>query len=296
MTHKQWQLDIKGRTVHGLEAGEGPLVLCLHGFPDQPVTFARQLDALANAGFHAVAPYMRGYHPDMLSPDDSYQTAALAREAIELIAGLGYREATVFGHDWGAAVAALSAVLAPETVTALVTAAVPYGNKLGESFITDPAQQRRSWYMFFFQSPLAEMAVAYDELAFIRRLWNDWSPTWDFTDEDIAPVLETLQDPAVLKAALTYYRCALNPDFQKAAHAELQGRAGELIKVPSLHLHGGEDGCIGVDMTAGMGAFFAAEFELEILPDCGHFLHREDPQTVNERLLQFLKRHASMSP
>lgn len=270
-------------------------MLCLHGFPDQPVTFASQMDALADAGFHAVAPFMRGYHIDMLSPDDSYQTAALAKEAIELIDALGYSEATIFGHDWGAAVAALSAVVAPEKVTGLITAAVPYGNKLGESFITDPAQQRRSWYMFFFQSALAETAVAFDELAFIRRLWQDWSPSWGFTDADIDPVLDTLSEPAVLNAALTYYRCALNPDYHKAAHAELQGRAGEPIKVPSLHLHGGEDGCIGVDMTAGMGQFFAAEFELEILPNCGHFLHREDPHTVNERVLQFVRRHASMA-
>ena len=294
MTVTNWQKQLSDKTVHGISAGRGPLVLCLHGFPDHPSTFTSQLNALAAAGFHAVAPYMRGYHPDMLSPDDTYQTAALAEDAIELIEGLGYDEAVVFGHDWGAAVAALTTVFAPQKVRALITAAVPYGNKLGEAFITNPTQQRLSWYMFFFQSPLAEMAVAHNDLTFIRRLWQDWSPSWDFADDDIQPVLETLRDPQVLNAALTYYRCALNPDYQKAAFAERQARGGEPIKVPSLHLHGGEDGCIGVDMTAGMAQFYEAAFELEILPHCGHFLHREDAAAVNERLLQFLKRHASM--
>ena len=249
---------------------------------------------LAEAGYRGVAPYLRGYRPDMLSPDDTYQTAALAQDALALIDALDYSTATVFGHDWGAAIAALTAVFAPEKVTALITAAVPYGNKLGEAFITDPTQQRRSWYMFFFQSPLAEMAVAHNDLAFIRRLWQDWSPSWDFSDNDLRPVLDTLSESAVLQAALTYYRCALDPAYQKPAFAQQQARAGEPIRVPSMHLHGGEDGCIGTDMTAGMAQFYESDFELEILPRCGHFLHREDPIGVNERLLQFIGRHASI--
>ena len=280
---------------HCLTAGEGPLALCLHGFPDYPGSFKGLLHALADAGYRAVAPYQRGYHPDTLSTDNRYQTIELAQDALNLIDALGCDNAVVIGHDWGSSIASGCAVLAPGKVRALITAAVPYGSKLGEAFLTDPEQQRRSWYMFFFQTALAEMAVSYDNMAFIRRLWQDWSPGWDFSDEQFQGVLDTLGQPGVLAAALAYYRCALNPDYQHADVAELQGRMGETISVPTLHLHGGKDGCIGASTTEGMASNFSGPFELELLPHVGHFLHLEDPLFVHGRILEFLATHAAPS-
>lgn len=277
---------------HALTEGEGPLVLCLHGFPDYPGTFVHQMAAFAAAGYRVVAPYQRGYHPDTLSAENRYQTIELAQDAVNLIDALGYDEAVVFGHDWGASIASGTALLAPDKVRALITAAVPYGGKLGEMFLTDPEQQRRSWYMFFFQTALAEMAVAHDNMAFIRRLWQDWSPGWEFPEPMLQGVLDTLGEPGVLSAALTYYRCALNPDYQHADVAANQGRMGEVLSTPALHLHGGLDGCIGTDATIGMANHFSAAFELELMPHAGHFLHQEDPEFVNNRILEFLAAHA----
>src|SRR5262245_22024238 len=110
-----------------LEAGSGPLVLCLHGFPDHARSFMHQLAALAKAGFRAVAPFMRGYAPTDVPPDGPYQSAALAQDAVALIEALGYTRAAVFGHDWGAVAAYGAAVLAPERVPRLIVAAVPHG-------------------------------------------------------------------------------------------------------------------------------------------------------------------------
>ena len=278
---------------HALTEGDGPLVLCLHGFPDYPGSFKSLLSALAGAGYRAVAPYQRGYHPDTLSAENRYQTIELAQDALNLIDALGYEDAVVIGHDWGSSIASGAAVLAPEKVRALVTLAVPYGPKLGEAFLTDPEQQRRSWYMFFFQTALAEMAVSYDNMAFIRRLWQDWSPGWNFSDEQFQGVLDTLGRPGVLAAALNYYRCALNPDYQHADVAALQGRMGETISVPSLYLHGGKDGCIGASTTEGMASNFSGPFDMELLPHAGHFLHLEDPDFVQTRILEFLAAHAN---
>jgi pimeloyl-ACP methyl ester carboxylesterase len=92
----------RGLEFPTLEAGAGPLVLCLHGFPDHSGSFRHQLPALAAAGFRAVAPTMRGYAPSAIPADGVYQTAALAEDAVAMIAELGYDEAIVFGHDWGA--------------------------------------------------------------------------------------------------------------------------------------------------------------------------------------------------
>src|SRR5690606_35558184 len=90
----------RGMTFAMLEEGEGPLVLCLHGFPDSLRSFRHQLPALAAAGYRAVAPAMRGYAPTGAAPDGRYQTAALALDAVALIEAFGYEDAVVFGHDW----------------------------------------------------------------------------------------------------------------------------------------------------------------------------------------------------
>ena len=137
-----------GLTFHALSEGDGPLVLCLHGFPDCPHTFAPQMQAIANAGFRAVAPWMRGYHPDTIPEDQCYQTAALAKDMISLIDALEYDTAILYGHDWGTATANLATVLNAQRVTKLITSAVPYGSALTEAFLHNGDQQRRSWYIF----------------------------------------------------------------------------------------------------------------------------------------------------
>ena len=280
-----------GKDGVGNDRSVPPLILCLHGFPDCPATFVHQMQAFSEAGYRVVAPFQRGYHPDTLSEDNRYQTIELAQDALNIIEALGYEQAVVFGHDWGASIASGAALLAPDKVSALITAAVPYGGKLGELMVTDPDQQRRSWYMFFFQTALAEMAVSFDNMAFIRRLWHDWSPGWQFPEPQFQQVLDTLAKPGVLNAAITYYRCALNPDYQHADVAALQGRMGETLSTPTLHLHGGIDGCIGIDATQDMAKHFSGVFELEILPNAGHFLHQEDAPFVNTRALEFLTEH-----
>ena len=272
------------------EAGDGPLVLCLHGFPDDARSFRHQLPALAAAGYRAVAPYLRGYAPTEIPGDGRYQTAVLAQDAIELIAALGYSSAVVFGHDWGAAAAYGAAILAPERVTKLVTAAVPHGPGLLNAFLGDYDQERRSWYMFFFQMPFAEAAVAHDDFRFLDRLRQDWSPGWRSSASDMEAIKATFRAPGVLQAALGYYRCTLNPALQDPALADAQIRLGMApVEVPALYLHGTDDGCIGVSLAQGMEPFFPRGLRTELIADAGHFVHQERPDEVNRILLDFLR-------
>ena len=132
-------------------------------------------------------------------------------------------------------------------------------------------------------------------MAFIRRLWQDWSPGWKFPESQLQLTLDTLAQPGVLNAALCYYRCALDPDYQHNDVAALQGRVGEELSTPTLHLHGGIDGCIGIRATENMANHFSGPFELELMPHAGHFLHQEDSPFVNARVLEFLDRHAGRS-
>lgn len=283
------EFTVDGIDFHALTMGEGPLVLCLHGFPDHAYTFDRQLPVLAGAGYRAVAPFLRGYGPTGPSAEGTYQTAALARDVVGMVDALGAETAHLLGHDWGALAAYGAAVLAPERFGRLLTVAVPYGPTMASAFVSNYAQLKRSWYIFFFQSMFAETAVEAEGYAFIRRLWDEWSPGRGWPEERVGPVLETLARPGVLEAAIGYYRCMLDPSRQDPELAADQMRVGvEPIELPTLYVHGARDGCMGLEMSDGMEAVFPAGLRKEVFAESGHFLHLEEPERFNELLLSFL--------
>jgi pimeloyl-ACP methyl ester carboxylesterase len=166
---------IRNRTVHAngldfpiLEAGHGPLVLCLHGFPDHAQSWIPFLDRLEREGYWAVAPALRGYWVGGAAPDGSYRALATGQDVLALIESLGAEQAVLVGHDLGARAAYAAASLDAGRVRKLVGLAVPYGKGLASAFVADGDQQRRSWYMFFFQTRLAEIAVQLKRLCIPR--------------------------------------------------------------------------------------------------------------------------------
>src|SRR3954462_7098189 len=150
---------------------DGPLALCLHGFPDSAHTWRHLLPQLADAGFRAVAPWLRGYAPTGLDPKGRYQNGASVADVVALHDALGGDSAAVLiGHDWGARIATGAAVFAPERFAKLVTAAVPPSGAVAQAFLTY-RQLKRTSYTFFFQNPLAEFVASMNDLEFIDRLW-----------------------------------------------------------------------------------------------------------------------------
>jgi pimeloyl-ACP methyl ester carboxylesterase len=288
---KSGSVRANGIGFHTLEAGAGPLVLCLHGFPDHARSFRLQLPALAKAGFRAVAPFMRGYAPTAVPLSGPYQAAMLAKDAAALLEVLSPKEpAYVFGHDWGAIAAYGAAQLAPSRIRKLVTAAVPHGPQLMQAILGSYAQMRRSWYIFMFQLPTAEAAVSQDGFRFLDHLWADWSPGWKPPPEEMAALKATFAKPGVLSAALAYYRHTFNPALQVAELADLQAKLlNDPVQVPGLIFHGARDGCIGVETLDGMEAVFPKGLKKVVVPDAGHFVHQEKPELVNEQLVAFLK-------
>lgn len=231
---------------------------------------------------------MRGYAPTTVA-DGSYQTAVLCQDVLALIDALGYEDASVFGHDWGAVLAIGAAELAPQKVTKLIAASVPHVGPLFASLVSNAEQQRRSWYIFFFQQAVAEAAVPADDFAFIDRLWKDWSPGWDVPAESLQSAKETLGSPGVPSAALSYYRCLFDQSSFDPALADVQATLlSTPIQVPTLYFHGENDGCIGVELVNDMDQFFAAGLEKVILP-VGHFVQQEAPDEVNSKLVSFLQ-------
>ena len=281
-------VEANGITFHYLASGKGPLVLALHGFPDHARSYRHQMPALAAAGYRVVAPFMRGYAPSEIPEGGYFGVPALAADAIALAAALSDEPVVLIGHDWGAAAAHVAAAMAPARFSKLITIAVPYGPAFTQSLVASADQQRRSWYMFFFQLPFADMAVAMNDFAFIERLWRDWSPGWELPPDEMASLKATLGVPGVLGAALSYYRHTFNPPPNAPGLAEVTTPIP--IKVPTLYLHGRNDGCIGAELAAGMEAYFEKGLRQEILDGAGHFVHQERPDEVNRLILEFLSR------
>jgi pimeloyl-ACP methyl ester carboxylesterase len=268
----------------------------LHGYPDTAWTWRHLGPRLASEGWRAIAPFMRGYAPTDLAPDGCYQIGALARDAIGAHAALGGDgRAVLIGHDWGAAAVYAAAAAAPERFRTIATLAVPPAAALLKApasvreFVGDLPltlrQLRCSWYMGFQQLPvISERALG----RLIPRLWADWSPGFDAT-EDLAHVWESLDSPARLTAALRYYRALAQPWYRSSEYATEQRALFRAVPQPLLYLHGREDGCMQAALAERLTTVLSAPSEFAIVEGAGHFLQLERPDVVNERIAAFLR-------
>jgi pimeloyl-ACP methyl ester carboxylesterase len=288
---------LRARTVtaNGLpfgvvEAGSGPLALCLHGFPDSAHSWRFLLPALADAGFHAVAPFMRGYAPTGIPADGCFGLGALVADAVGLHEVLGGDDrAVLIGSDWGAETAYGAAAFAPDRWRRVVTIGVP-PLALDTTIFADYDQLKRFFYLFFLKTPFAESVLAADDMAFLDRLWQDWRPGYD-ASEDLSNVKECLRAEGNLTAAIGYYRAEEPglPHFGTAgAYAAEEAALASTGPQPTLYLHGNRDGCIDVALVEDAERYLASGSKLEVIEDAGHFLHVEKPAVVNDRILAWV--------
>lgn len=284
--------EIKTIQANGLEFGYlsegpsgGPLALLLHGFPDTPHSWRFLRPALAEAGYRVVSPYLRGYAPTSIPADGAYQTGALAADANALHEAFGGDEsAVIIGHDWGAAATYGALAAAPGRWRRAVTMALPPISAMFGGFFSYE-QLKRSFYIFLFQTPLAEIAL---DDRFVTGLWRDWSPGHS---EDLSPVLAALGAPENKQAAIGYYRAMLDPSRHLPRYAAEQAAAESIGTVPLLYLHGADDGCLGADvigLDGGLLDHLPPGSRAELVPSAGHFLQVEQPEKVNEAVLRWL--------
>jgi pimeloyl-ACP methyl ester carboxylesterase len=275
-------VDTGGATLGCLVAGDGPLVICAHGFPDCARSFRLQAPALVAAGYRVVAPWMRGYAPSTPARDRRYDAAALGSDLIALARHFSpAAPARLVGHDWGAVAAYAAVALAPRAFSHLVTIAVPHLRIAGPRFVT-PAQLRRSWYMGLFQLPrLAERKLVADDFALVDRLWRDWSPCLALPNDELAAIKSAMRGRE--RELLAYYRAM----FSRAAPATAR-LLRRRTHVPSIYVHGIDDGCIGVELAEGVERAYAGPIAVHRLPG-GHFVHQEAVEQFNDILVQFMR-------
>lgn len=267
-----------------LAMGEGPLVLCLHGFPDRAENFVPLLRDLASAGFRAVAPYMRGYAPTSMPEDGDYTIAALAMDVIALIDHLGAERAAIVGHDWGAVVTYAAANLRPDRVSKIVCASVPHLRR----FLLRPsfAQIRRSYYILAFQfAGLIERKLMKDDFAALEKGVAVASPGLAFTNASWWIELKAaFSEPGRLTAALSYYR-GLRKLF---GDAEMWRLATAPVSVPARLIYGVRDGAIGAEMFSRQEHLFTAGLDIQRM-ETGHFMQIEQPAAFATLVIDFLR-------
>ncbi|MCG8493904.1 MAG: alpha/beta hydrolase [Sneathiellales bacterium] len=277
--------------IRFLECGEGKPFLFAHGFPDHPGSFEHQMVYFGSRGYRVIAPYMRGYGPKLSEENPTFGAYDTGSDLLKLMDALEISKAILLGHDWGASAAYAASFLAPERIEALITASVPYGTPFMQSLIADGDQQRRSWYMFFFLAPFAEAAVSANNFAFVERLWKEWSPGLTVPTAHMKTLKDIFSDPGNLTAALSYYRDTFSGKVRAGRNDPAFkdfGRAG--IKVPTLYLHGKQDGCISPSLATDMEDYFENGLVTEIIDQAGHFLQLEQPDLVNRTIEDFLNK------
>lgn len=263
-----------------LSAGSGPLVLLLHGFPDTAHTWDRTITALAEAGFRAVAPCMRGYHPTSIPTDGKYDSDTLGRDVLALIEALGEKQAIVVGHDWGASAAYSAAALGPERVKLLVTVAIPHPRAMKPT----PKLFWTLRHFLYLRRKGAGAAVRANDGALVDVYWRRWSPAWkSIPAAETAHVKAAFAQPGCAEAACGYYAAVTLPTLPPSHRQQ--------VKVPTVSFAGEHD-MIAPRAYEKARRCFDASYEVVIVPG-GHFMHREHPEPFVTELVRTLREHAS---
>ncbi len=311
ITHRM--VETNGINVHLAEQGEGPVVLMLHGFPESWYSWRHQLPALAEAGYHAIAPDVRGYgRSDAPDEIEAYSMKRLTADAVGILDALDVESAVVVGHDWGAPIAWNSAALYPDRFRAVVGMSVPFTPRgpMPPTQLFKQVFQDRFFYILYFQEPGVAEAELEAEPRRSLKLFM-YAASADSPDSNLIPTkkkgekfLDGMENPAELPAWLTdadldFYAS----EFQRAGFRgglnryrnmdrdweELPELADAKIQQPALFLAGEKDGVIKMANPEGMKAHVPNLQMPAFIPNCGHWTQQEKPAEVNAALIEFLK-------
>jgi pimeloyl-ACP methyl ester carboxylesterase len=276
-----------GAQFHVVEAGRGPLVVLLHGFPQFWWTWREYLPALASAGYRAAAMDLRGYAGSDHSPR-GYDPTTLSNDVLGLIACLGEPSAVVVGHGWGAHIG-WTAARRSRAVTALAAISAPHPARLREAART--GSQVRAWrYALHYQWPwLPERDFASDDAERVAQVLSEWSVRREWltpgvTDRFRAAFLEG----NTAHCAMEYHRWAWRSYVRGDGRRFHTLMAAEPIRQPVLHIHGAQDPTVLAETTAGSAHYVGGPYRRVSLPDCGHFPHEEHGDAVRNNVLRWL--------
>jgi pimeloyl-ACP methyl ester carboxylesterase len=318
MTISHRFVEANGIRMHLAEAGAGPVVLMCHGWPESWYSWRHQLEALAAAGYHAIAPDMRGYgQTDKPDAVDQYTMLHLAGDMVGVLDAIGAEQAVIVGHDWGAPLAWRSALFRPDRFKAVVGLSVPFqpivANQPRPTTVMLTNEKQR-FYQLYFQTPgVAEAELEKDVQTSIKTTlfalsgdapvedpaslamlsidggWLDGKPqsqpAW-LTDEDVQFYVAEFKRSG-FKGGLNWYR-VIDRNWEL-----LRPWVGAKIQVPALYVVGDRDGVYkfpGMDqLIPNLKQFVPKLRETIVLKGCGHWTQQERAKEVNDAILQFLR-------
>lgn len=281
---------VNGLDLHVVEAGKAgdPLIILLHGFPEFWWAWRNQITPLADAGFHVVAPDMRGYNFSSKPPKLSdYHLDTLAADVVALADAFGAERVCLVGHDWGAVVSWWAAARNPERIERVAVMNGPHPDVWGVQALRHPTQAMRSTYVAFFQLPFApEATLGAFRFAGLRSMIAGSAKSDTFEPGALDRYVEAWSQPGALTAMLNYYRALRErPDGGEPA------RLGQ----PTLILWAGHD--MFLERHLAEASLALCDYgRLCVIEGATHWLHLDEADRVNAELIAFLREEPQASP
>jgi len=275
-------ITANGIRLHYVTAGNGPLMLFLHGFPEFWYSWRHQIPEFAK-DYTVVALDLRGYNEsDKPKGVQAYRIEELVKDVQGVIRGLGFERCILVGHDWGGAVAWSVAYDSPELLEKLIVLNLPHPAKFQQGLRT-ARQLLRSWYIGFFQLPfLPEFVIRSANYSAIDRALRGMAIRKEtFSDRDIEAYKTAAAKPGALTAMVNYYRALVRSPFFQSSW--------DVLTVPTLMIWGENDVALGKELTLGTERY-VQDFQIHYIPHCSHWVQQEQPDLVNQHIRIFLDR------
>lgn len=259
------------------QEGEGPDAVLVHGFPDTPHSFAGLQRELVQAGWRVTVPWLRGYHPETIVPGRPYDAETIGRDGLALLDAIGAQRALFVGHDWGVLMCYAVAALAPERLRGIVAIAIPHPSRLRPT----PASLYAARHFISLKLPWAEARTRRGDFAYLDKLYSRWSPNWSGPERErsLADAKQALSKPEALTGAIDYYRAL---SFRGSPLLE------DVPNVKNLAIAGTAD-VAPVELYENVSELFPPPSRALIVPNAGHWVHREDEARVNAEIVRFAR-------
>jgi pimeloyl-ACP methyl ester carboxylesterase len=303
--HAQGRVTSTTRTVEtssltiGFEESGNPQgfpVILLHGFPDDVRAWDQVAAPLVTDGYRVIVPYLRGYGPTRIRDTRVRmgEQAAIGQDLIDLADALAIGRFAVSGYDWGGRAACIAAALHRERVrAAVIIGGYSIQDTLAEPQPAPPDRERALWYQWYFNTERGRRGLEANRRSLCRLLWQTWSPTWKFTEEEYNRTAASFDNPDFVDVVIHSYRHRNKNAPGEPRFEETERRLAQRpkITIPSIVLYGTDDGVAGppaANSTADQ-INFSALVDRRIVSGAGHFLPREKPEAVASALLEVLR-------
>jgi len=277
-----------------LESGpaDGPAVILLHGWPSDVHDYDGVASPLAAAGYRVLVPWLRGFGETRFlsaTTPRSGQQAALGADVRDFMDALSIPKAILVGYDWGGRAACVVSALWPERVTGLVSI-TGYGIQdiAASGKPASAEQEHRYWYQWYFHTERGRAGLTTNRAELTRLLWRLWSPNWAFNDATLQATVASFENPDFVDVTIQSYRHRYGNAPGDPAYDAIESALAALppISVPTIVLHGEEDGVGAPAGSIPRDRLFTGGMTRHLTPRAGHFLSRENPNDVVAAVVQ----------